>query len=183
MSIQSRSVRTRHPATIALIALPLLLVLAAAALGIVTRWHASEPSPVPDRPLALPPVEAPDASGQWCHQLVTALPTRLAASPQPLPRLVIADPAPPGALAWGRSTEPDAAVVLRCGLPRPVELTPGTPLLEIDGVRWLTLSETDRDTFISVDRPVFIALTVPRGLGSGPVQTVSDTVRTALPGR
>ena len=48
-------------------------------------------------------------------------------------------------------------------------------------MNWLTLSAADRDTFITADRSVYVALTVPRGLGSAPVQVVSDTLRAAVP--
>ncbi|MDQ2706635.1 MAG: DUF3515 domain-containing protein, partial [Actinomycetota bacterium] len=115
-----------------------------------------------------------------CAGLLAALPAELAATSGRLPREALAEPAPPGALAWGGAD--NGPVVLRCGLPRPAELAPGAAIVQVDGVGWLTLSEPDRDTFITVDRSVFVALTVPRGLGSGPVQTVSDVVRSALPG-
>jgi hypothetical protein len=71
--------------------------------------------------------------------------------------------------------------VLRCGLPRPEELTPSSPLIVIDGVSWLELSEPDRATFVAVDRPVYVAVTMAHGLGSGPIQTLSDAVAAALP--
>ena len=72
-------------------------------------------------------------------------------------------------------------VVLRCGLPRPAELTPTSELLEVNGVRWLTLTDGALVTSIAVDRPVYVALTAPAGVGSGPLQAVSDAVRTTLP--
>ena len=72
-------------------------------------------------------------------------------------------------------------VVLRCGLPRPAELTPTSALLEVNGVRWLTLTDGALVTSIAVDRPVYVAFTAPVGVGSGPLQAVSDAVRTTLP--
>jgi hypothetical protein len=80
--------------------------------------------------------------------------------------------------AWAADPVP---VVLRCGLPRPAELTPTSALLEVNGVRWLTLTDGALVTSIAVDRPVYVAFTAPVGVGSGPLQVVSDAVRTTLP--
>jgi len=191
--------------------LPLLLLVVAVVLGLVARHNGTggagiggagiggagvssegtgsggttrqQGSGQPDtRPLALPPVDAPDATSPPCARLLAALPATLTASPHPLPRLPLADPAPAGAAAWAGPTGGDP-VVLRCGLSRPSELTPTSALLVINGVSWLDLSQPDRDTFVAVDRQVYLALTVPRGLGTGPVQTVSDTVHAGLPAK
>jgi hypothetical protein len=173
-------VPTRGPSTVLLYALPLALLLAAVVLGVLHGHRA--PARGPERPVALPPVEAPDAAGTACSGLLAGLPAALPAGSGPLPRKIIADPEPPGVMAWSSAGDDTGdPVVLRCGLPKPVELGPAAVLMDVDGVRWLTLSESDRDTFITVGRPVYVALTVPRGLGSGPVQAVSDVVRSALP--
>ena len=171
-----------RPTTVLLFALPLLLLLAAVVLGVLARVGSAPTGNDSGRPLALPPVEAPDAASPACARLLAALPAELAADPGPLPRRGLAEPAPVAATAWsGGAGSGRAPVVLRCGLPRPAELVPGAALLQVNGVVWLTLSQPDRDSFISVDRPVYVAVTVPRGLGSGPLQAVSDAVRTALP--
>ncbi|HEX4251633.1 MAG TPA: DUF3515 domain-containing protein [Pseudonocardia sp.] len=171
----------RHPAVVVMFALPLLLLVGAVVLGLVAshRGGTGTATHPEDRPLGLPPVDAPDAAGPDCARLLAALPATLTASPAPLPRLALLAPAPAGAAAWAGSAGGDP-VVLRCGLPKPPELTDSSALIVINGVSWLNLSQPDRDTFIAVDRPVYVAVTVPRGLGTGPVQTVSDTVRTAL---
>ncbi|HWN34218.1 MAG TPA: DUF3515 domain-containing protein [Pseudonocardia sp.] len=180
--------------------LPLLLLVGAVALGLVAshRSNTGAGGRPDNRPLALPPVEAPDAAGPDCTRLLAALPATLTASPAPLPRLALLAPAPAGVAAWAGTAPATTAssasgsvsgsasgdpVVLRCGLPKPPELTNSSALIVIDGVSWLNLSQPDRDTFIAVDRPVYLAVTVPRGLGTGPVQTLSDIVRTALPAR
>jgi len=168
-------VRTR---TALLYALPLLLLLAAAVLGL-THGQRAQPGPADSRPLALPPVEAPDSAAPACAALLAALPGELSRDAGTLPRRPLAEPAPPATVAWGRPQ--DGPVVLRCGLPRPAELVPGASIVAVDGVNWLTLSAADRDTFITADRSVYVALTVPRGLGSAPVQVVSDTLRAAVP--
>jgi Protein of unknown function (DUF3515) len=163
-------------------ALPLLLLAVAVVLGIVAGHSGTEAGRPDDRPLALPPVDAPDAGSPSCARLLAALPATLTASPHPVPRLALAAPAPAGATAWAGPAGGEP-VVLRCGLPRPPELTNSSALIVINGVSWLDLSQPGRDTFIAVDRPVYLAVTVSRDLGTGPVQTVSDTVRTTLPTR
>ncbi|MGI8798847.1 MAG: DUF3515 domain-containing protein [Pseudonocardia sp.] len=168
-----------RPVVLAAIALPVALALAVAVLGVIAARDMDAPV-AQTGPLPLPPVSAPDAASSTCMRLLAALPSELDASGDArLPRRTLAEPAPPGAAAWAAAPEP---VVLRCGLPRPEELTPTSALLEINGVRWLTLAGAGADTFVAVDRPVFVVLTVPRSVGSGPVQTVSDTIRNALPG-
>jgi hypothetical protein len=73
--------------------------------------------------------------------------------------------------------------VLRCGLARPGELTPTSALREISGVRWLPVEGAVATTWYVVDRPVYVALTVPAGSGTGPLQDVSTTVDRTLPTR
>jgi hypothetical protein len=167
---------------VAVFALPLALLVVAVVLGLAYGGGPSRGGGTPDdRPLALSPVEAPDAATPACDRLLGRLRGDLPADPAPLPALRIAAPAPPGSVAWaGPADRPDDPVVLRCGLPRPPELTPTSALIVINGVGWLDLAEPDRDTFVAVDREVYLAVTVPRGLGTGPIQTVSDVVGTAL---
>jgi hypothetical protein len=163
---------------LAAIALPVALALAVAVLGVIAARNIDAPV-AQAGPLTLPPVTAPDAASPACMRLLAALPSELDGSGDArLPRRTLAEPAPPGAAAWAAAPEP---VVLRCGLPRPAELTPTSALLEINAVRWLTLPGANADTFVAVDRSVFVVLTVPRSAGTGPVQTVSDTIRSALP--
>jgi hypothetical protein len=73
--------------------------------------------------------------------------------------------------------------VLRCGLPRPVELTPTAALLEINGVRWLPLADPGAPvvSYVAVDRSVYVVLTTPTELGSGPIQQVADVIRETVP--
>ncbi|MGQ0576159.1 MAG: DUF3515 domain-containing protein [Pseudonocardia sp.] len=171
------------PARLA-IALPLLLALVVAGIGITARLNGSDPAAaVPDtRPLAVVPVDAPAAAGPECAALLAALPADLPSDAEPLPPRAIAEPAPPGARAWTAAPRP---VVLRCGLTRPAELTPTSRLLEVDGVSWLQLDDGVPDpvtvSYVAVDRPVYMVLTAPPAVGSGPLQAVSAAVRAALP--
>jgi hypothetical protein len=176
------------------VALPVLLALAVAAVGIGGRIRGVEvsgvsgapsqaaPAPPETGPLALVPVDAPDAEGPQCTALLAALPDTLPADGGALPPRPLADPVPVGSRAWAAAPRP---VVLRCGLTRPAELAPDSALLEVDGVQWLRLDDGVPDpvvvSYVAVDRPVYIVLTAPPDAGSGPLQTVSDVVRTTLP--
>jgi hypothetical protein len=159
--------------------LPFVLLVVVAVAGVLVTHRDTEPD---TRPVALPPVEAPDAAGPACARMLASVNGDLPAGSRTLTRLALAAPAPPATAAWAGAPG-GQPVVLRCGLPRPAELTPTSALIVINGVSWLELSDPDRDTFIAVDRSVYLALTVPRGLGTGPVQAVSDSARVALPPR
>jgi hypothetical protein len=177
------------------LALPLLLAVAVAAVGVVGRVQGVEraglgsaggttttAAAAPETgPLAVVPVEAPDAGGPDCSALLAALPAELPAGGGTLPTRPLADPAPPGTRAWAAAPRP---AVLRCGLTRPAELTPTSALLEVNGVRWLRLDDGVPDpvivTYVAVDRPVYVVLTAPTDAGSGPLQAVADVVRQTL---
>jgi Protein of unknown function (DUF3515) len=188
--------RRRWPSVPVLVALalPLLLAVAVAAVGVVGRVQGVEraglgsaggtttTAAAPETgPLAVVPVEAPDAGGPDCSALLAALPAELPASSGTLPTRPLADPAPPGTRAWAAAPRP---AVLRCGLTRPAELTPTSALLEVNGVRWLRLDDGVPDpvivTYVAVDRPVYVVLTAPTDAGSGPLQAVADVVRQTL---
>jgi len=188
-------VRSRlSPPVLLAVALPLLLAVAVAAVAITARVRgvegaglagdpaASAPAAPETGPLALVPVDAPDAAGPQCAALLAALPDTLPSGGGPLAVRPLADPAPAGTRAWAAAPRP---AVLRCGLTRPAELAPDSALLEVNGVQWLRLDDAVPDpvvvTYVAVDRPVYVVLTVPLDAGSGPLQAVADTVRTALP--
>jgi hypothetical protein len=164
--------------------LPLLLAVVVAGLGVTGRLFATDeptpPAPPDTRPLAVAPVDAPGAGGQECAALLAALPAALPSDAGELPARPLADPAPAGVLAWAASPRP---VVLRCGLTRPAELNPASALLVVDGVNWLELPAPAPGvpaSYVAVDRPVYVALTAASELGSGPLQVVSQAVRTTL---
>ncbi len=176
----------RPSASVAIaVTLPLLLALVVAGIAVVARVRGvdgSGPPPPDTRPLAVATVDAPDAGSPSCTALLAGLDGDLPASGMTLPRRALANPAPSGVRAWAATPVP---VVLRCGLPRPAELTPTAALLEINGVRWLRLDDGQPTpqllTYVAVDRPVYVALTEPAVVGGAPLQAVSDTVRTTLP--
>jgi hypothetical protein len=194
------AVRSRPSAPVLLaVALPLLLAVAVAVVAIGARVRgvegaglsadgstseaAGSAQAAPETgPLALVPVDAPDAAGPQCAALLAALPDALPSAAAPLPARPLADPAPAGARAWAAAPRP---AVLRCGLTRPAELAPDSALLEVNGVQWLRLDDAVPDpvviSYVAVDRPVYVVLTSPVDAGSGPLQAVADAVRTTLP--
>ena len=87
-----------------------------------------------------------------------------------------------GAAAW--QTAPDAEpVILRCGLDRPGEFVVGVPIQVVEPVQWFELTDADRSTWFAVDRPVYIALTLPTGSGPTPIQEISEAISQAMPAK
>lgn len=162
----------RYIVIAAVIALALAVVIA-----VLSLMNRSQPEPSPDNgPLGLVPVSAPQANSPECAALIPALPAQLLSNGATLNRRVIAEPAPPATVAWGA---PDA-IVLRCGLDRPAELTPTSELRVVSGVQWLVVEGQGASSWYVVDRNVYVALTVPDSSGTGPLQTISDTVAKTL---
>nr|WP_253854802.1 DUF3515 domain-containing protein [Prauserella alba] len=126
----------------------------------------------PAGPLPLVSIPAPESGSDACRRMLEAVPDQLTSSGERLQRRELADPAPPATAAWGR----DSPVVLRCGLDRPPELKRTSSLRQINGVQWLHVPDdtSPSATWYVVDRPVFLALTVPEGTGTGPLQRMSD---------
>jgi len=163
---------------------PRALLIAAAALavatiGVILVFAATRQAP--RQPVALPAVGAPQATDPACRALTQALPQLLG----DYQRAPLAQPAPEGATAWraGSGSEP---VVLRCGLDRPSDFVVGSPIQVVDRVQWFQVASNDhapqsagdagRSTWYTVDRPVYIALTLPAGSGPTPIQELSDVI-------
>jgi len=150
-------------------AVALAVVAIGAILAIAATRHA------PPQPVVLPAVAAPQATNAACRALADALPQRLG----DYQRASLAQPAPPGAAAW--RTGPDGEpVVLRCGLDRPAEFVVGSPIqvvqwFEVPGGRQ-SAGEAGRSTWYTVDRPVYVALTLPAGSGPTPIQQLSEVI-------
>jgi Protein of unknown function (DUF3515) len=135
----------------------------------------------PTGPVALPAVPAPDAGSADCSTLLAALPATLPGNNgAQLPRAELAQPAPQAAVAWNNpGSDP---VVLRCGINRPTELTPDTPdVRSISGVLWLPVDGDGATSWYLIDRPVYVALTVPADVGTGALQDVSAVAGRVLP--
>ena len=148
--------------------------LRAAGAAVAVLAIAAHRSSAPPVPVAA--VRAPDADDPDCTTLLEALPDELG----DYRRAGLAFPAPPGVAAWraGARTEP---VILRCGLERPSDFVVGTPLQMVDAVSWFRAAEADRVTWFAVDRPVYIALTLPADSGPTPIQQLSALIAGTLP--
>ena len=119
---------------------------------------------------------APKAQSAECRTLTDALPEQLAA----YRRAPAVEPAPAGAAAWTAGGEP---VILRCGLERPAEFVVGSPIQVVDAVQWFEVRDQDRSTWFAVDRPVYVALTLPPGSGPTPIQQISEVIAKSLPAK
>ncbi|MCI4676577.1 DUF3515 domain-containing protein [Candidatus Mycolicibacterium alkanivorans] len=152
------------------------LVVAVAAVGVVLGLAATR-RPA-DQPVAIASVPAPQAGSPECQRLLAALPGQLG----DFRRAMALDPVPAGTAAWRAGTDGDA-VILRCGLYRPAEFVLGVPIQIVNQVQWFRLDDpdTNRSTWVSVDRPVYVALTLPTGSGPTPIQTMSDLIARTMP--
>jgi hypothetical protein len=151
------------------------LVVAIGALAVVlaiaaTRHHANS--------VVVAAVPAPHAQDRACGKLLEALPQRLG----DYTRAALVQPAPVGAAAWqpGGAGDP---VVLRCGLNRPTDFVVGSAIQMVDRVQWFEVSQDQRSTWYAVDRPVYLALTLPPGSGPTPIQQLSELIDQTMPAR
>nr|WP_280492549.1 DUF3515 domain-containing protein [Nocardia asiatica] len=162
------------PAIIATaVALPVVLVVAVLVAAVLARR-----APAEREPLVLGPVPAPAADGPACAALLPALPAELGE----FTKSTLVEPAPPATRAWQRAEGGDA-IVLRCGLDRPLEFHRASPLQVVNGVQWFEVRDqaAEVSTWFAVDRATYVAFTVPDGSGPTPLQEVSDTITAHLP--
>ncbi|QDQ97729.1 DUF3515 domain-containing protein [Tomitella fengzijianii] len=177
-----------HPAVIATaIALPVALIVGVVVAGVIVAGtdDAADTGPV----AVSGAVPAPQSGSDSCSTLLAALPDALG----DYTRAELADPAPEGAAAWRpesgsddssdpSSTEP---IVLRCGLDRPAEFRQGVGIQQVDAAQWFEVSGEDMglasSTWYAVDRPVYVALTLPDGSGPAPIQEISTAITQSLP--
>jgi hypothetical protein len=150
------------------------LVLAVGVVGVILAIAATRHPPL--QPVPIPSVPAPHAQDPACRALSEALPQRLG----DYQRAPIAQPAPPATAAW-RTARDSELVVLRCGVDRPIDFVVGSPIQLVDRVQWFEARRGDRSTWYAVDRPVYVALTLPSGSGPTPIQQLSDLIDHAMP--
>lgn len=176
-----------RPVIVVAIALATVLAVGVATVGVIAgiserSQHQAAREAVQARrsgPLAMPPIPAPQAESPGCAAVLAALPAELTMNGARVPRRPIAPPVPPATVAWGDAGHDPVSV--RCGLDSPAELTPTSKLTEVSGVSWLRISEFDRTSWLAVDRPVRVALTVSDSAGTGPLQELSAVIRATLP--
>jgi hypothetical protein len=132
----------------------------------------SQREDLPVLPVEVPPV-TPEAEAS-CPALMSTLPPELAGEPS---RRVQSDS--PYAYAWG-----DPPVVLICGVERPAEFVTGASAIQINGVQWyVDTSDPDSTVWTTVDRPVYVEVTLPASVDSAPVTALTVPIATALPYR
>lgn len=150
------------------------LVLAVATIGAILVLAATRHTG--QQAVTLPAVPAPHAASPACKSLIEALPEQLGS----FRRTEITQPAPDGASAW-QSVNNAEPVVMRCGLDRPGDFVVGSPIQVVDKVQWFRAADqgsTDAGTttWYTVDRPVYVALTLPTGSGPVPIQDLSGII-------
>jgi hypothetical protein len=155
---------------IAAVAVAVASVIAVLAVAVLRQ------APAQEDPVPIATVPAPEADSPQCTALMGALPEQLG----DYRRAPAADPAPPGAAAW-RAESVTEPVIMRCGLDRPLDFVVGAPTQVVEPVTWFELTDADRSTWFAVDRPVYIALTLPSGSGPTPIQEISQTIAKTMP--
>ena len=166
--------------TATLVALPVALV-AALAVGVLRGGHepresdstvaARTPGPVSTAPVAVSAPAGPLAAP--CQPLMPALPAALdGMASRPV------SPDSPAARAWG-----DPAIVLRCGVGKPVDLTTTADLLVINDVSWLPVVGLHDVVWTTTDRGVYIEVSVPKQYDgrSGPITDLSNVIAAKVP--
>lgn len=106
-----------------------------------------------------PAVPSPSGkAAEACRALSDRLPKRVDGQQR-----ISLEPASKYTAAWG-----DPAIELRCGVPRPEKLSPGSEhynptaeAAEVDGVSWLLEELDDGYRFTTTDRAANVELTVP----------------------
>lgn len=161
------------PSRLASWQVPAALVVVVLAIGtVVVLSLVTKAKPVVSGPLPVATVGQPGAESAACRALMPGLPAALGK----LTARTL-EGGGPGITAWG-----DPAVLLRCGLETPAELTCSSELSVINTVSWLVLSEVPgQATYLAADRSVRIAVTVPDGSGTGPIQQLSNAIADRLP--
>lgn len=134
------------------VALPVAVVVGLL-VGLSGRHDAApKTSPEPRTPVTASPPPAAGDPTHLCPALVAALPATLAGHRR---RPVSGVPATRAA-AWG-----DPPIVLRCGVPRPASLVPGSPLITVQGVDWDTYPLGGSVRWTAVSRRVYVEVLVP----------------------
>ena len=125
---------------------------------------------LPVLPVHVPPV-TPQAD-EFCPAVMAALPLELGGEPS---RRVQSDSL--FAYAWG-----EPPVVLVCGVDRPAGFVAGVSAIQINGVQWyVDTDDPDTTVWTTVDRPVYVQVSLPATVDSAPVTALSTPIGAALP--
>jgi hypothetical protein len=127
---------------------------------------------LPVLPVPVPPV-TPEAQAS-CPAVMAALPLELTGE---ISRRVQSESL--FAYAWG-----EPPVVLVCGVDRPAGFVVGVSAIQINGVQWyVDTDDPDTTVWTTVDRPVYVQVSLPAAVDSGPVTALSTTLAAELPYR
>jgi hypothetical protein len=154
------------------------VVILALVIGLATEHSPTSPTSTPTSGGALAPisVSAPPsnaAAAKPCTSVLADLPVDLNGL-QSRPALSTSA----FVVAWG-----NPAVVLRCGVPRPAGLVPGSDAFTtgVDGVFFWVEHAKDATVFTVIDRAAYIEVRVPTTYAGGPLAPIADAVAKALP--
>jgi uncharacterized protein DUF3515 len=172
---------SRRPALIATaIALPVtvLLALAFSAGHRPKSSSLSSSAAAPAAPITVAASSLPAAAQSPCEKVAEKLPVTLN---RLAPRAVFG---PPFVVAWG-----NPSVLYRCGVARPAGLTPGSGSEVIDTgtgtghtVEWFPVKGKNQTVWTSIDRAVYIEVTVPAEVQGGEIiSALSGYIASALP--
>ena len=159
----SRSLRRR--AVLALVLVLAVVAAVAVTASLTSRSLSGSPN------LDYVAQDQPGASTPACTSVMAALPQKLAGADR---RQI--EGTQPGVVGWG-----DPAVLVRCGLPNPTSFTCSALLSVVDEVAWFQLDSPDETTFVSMDRAVRVAVSLPTGVGVSALQVVSSVLAATLP--
>ncbi|WP_345749636.1 DUF3515 domain-containing protein [Streptomyces sp. ODS28] len=130
-----------------------------------------------------PPAPKPSGqAAQACRALHGQLPDAVDGQQR-----ISLDPASTYTAAWG-----DPAIELRCGVPKPEKLTPGSEhynptaeAMEVNGVSWLLEKQDDGWRFTTTDRAANVEVTVPGDYKpeAGVLTEFAAPVKKAVPDR
>ena len=164
--------------------LVLLLVLVFGLLmstggGSGSSGTSTAPGALPALTPSAPPSQA--AAVAPCTRLLQNLPVRPAGL---APRAVHPHPDSEFVVGWG-----DPAVILRCGVARPADLHPGSTaqFLQIGqasgtgGVYFDVTSSGGDQIYTSVDRVVYVEITVPPKYSGSPLPSLADAIAKSMP--
>jgi hypothetical protein len=74
--------------------------------------------------------------------------------------------------------------VLVCGVDRPAGYVAGVSAIQINGVQWyVDTDDPDTTVWTTVDRPVYVQVSLPASVDSAPVTALTTQIAQALPYR
>ena len=156
---------------------PLIVILALVFAGLGGASKHGQASGSPAALPALTPSAPPSdpATVAPCTKVLQALPEELG---DLQPRVVHPKPDSVFVVAWGQPP-----VILRCGVPRPSELHPGSAdfVPVVNGVAFVEKDTGDAHVYTAIDRAAYIEISLPKSGGAGPLPLLAAAITRALP--